>query len=500
MSIVLNEEQRRVVQKLHEFYSSVEKQLFQLDAPAGTGKTTLIGVFLEELLQYREEEELKIVVCAYTNKAKRVLGRSRSFSNIINQIELLTIHQYFGSRQDYNEEGELEFTYTHKLKFGVDNTSSYNVDLVIIDEVSMVNEEQYHIFMSYLKKNGNLKIITLGDLCQLPPVEKNPKGKFVDKESLFYKHRIDETLELSMRNNNEHLTEVNSQLRECIKKKQLDMSVIKRYTNLDTIRVVNAYNYRKHFKDEFNNKKFIQFLSFKTKEEKSWLKNVDEFNTEIRKYLFNIKPTDNLDIRETEQLQVMKKFLGFNKADIISVKSVRYDTIKLDFEKFLEEHPPNRLDRYFDILVLNDFCLELENIKNHGSSITIQKLDIDKSIYNVSKITTEGSSLEIYNEYMRILKQFIKSFLVGIRNFPDYRNVRFHLWDIYHLYENMINAPIQTYYASSIYLSQGSTYDTCILNYKDFEWLQPSINPVKFMKLLYVGITRSSGLTYLVLK
>jgi len=500
VNIQLNQEQTQVVEQLHEFYNDPKKQLFQINAPAGTGKTTLIGVFLEELLNL--EDDLKIVVCAYTNKAKKVLQRSSSFSNIINEIHIKTIHQYFGSKQDYDDDGEVIFKYTYSLWLNNEVVSSHMINLAIVDEVSMVNEEQYNTFMSFLKLNPKLKIITLGDNCQLPPVEKNEKGKFVDKESLFYRHPIDATLNENMRNDNKELAQCNTELRKCINDKKLDMSIINKIKSLDIVKVVNGYDYMKHFKREFENKKFIQFLSFKTKEEKkeekkSSLKNVGEFNTEIRQKLFNIKPDDSLDIRESEQLQVMKKFKTFEKSDIISVVSSRYDYISLNFLSFLRQHPS---DRIFDNSLLDSFCEKLDEIGNHEMDIRVQILDIGNSIDNIVKVTTDGSSLQEYKEYMGVLKTYISSFLVGIRNFESYKNIRYYLWDTYHLYDNSINAPVQPYYANSIYMAQGSTYDVCVLNYKDFKWMaSPKYNPVKFGKLLYVGLTRSKGITYLIL-
>lgn len=151
-SLKLGEEQQRALRKLMDFWKS-DEEFFLLKGYAGTGKSTLCSVFIHQLPQQR------IRLCASTNKAASVLDTKCRESDLM--IEVTTIHkllklvpQQFGEHWKLRQNGEpcLE-----------------NIDLLIIDECSMIGEEVWNLLQD-LPYQYHLKILCMGDPAQLPPV------------------------------------------------------------------------------------------------------------------------------------------------------------------------------------------------------------------------------------------------------------------------------------------------------------------------------------------
>jgi len=495
MSIQLNEGQIRAVDKMYNFFKDTIKQLFQVDGPAGSGKSTITNIVVKKIL---EEYDIKIVVCAPTNKAKKVLQKFFKNAGLLSFIEVMTIHQFMGSKIDYDDNGKVKFVFSHKCKWKGEYVNSYSIPLVIVDEISMVDEELYGHFISYMRLNPKMKIITLGDSFQLPPVDDNSEKT---KPSPFYNHPIDIRLYDNMRNPNVEFNQCMAKLRKCIEIEQEDPTLMDDIEKLECIKIIkapkyinpNMISYKIIYKSEFAKKnQSIQFLNFIRK--KTNLNCVGNYNRAIREHLFNIKSTDSLNIREGEQLEVTDTFSVFENSDIVRVSNISSSSVILDFTEFLTLNP---MGHYIvdDILEEKFFC-QVQEIKNHGKKIDILELEILDVSEIISIVSRDGINLELFDEYIDILKQVIISFLLSYKKHTFYTEIRRQLWSSYYAYKKSINAPVTEFYASTIHKSQGSTYDVCILNYKSFNWLGDSVFR---MKLLYVGLTRSKGITYLIL-
>lgn len=505
----LNEEQTQAVDKMYNFFKNNIKQLFQVDGPAGSGKSTITNIVVKKLL---EEYDIKIVVCAPTNKAKKVLQKCFKKVGLLSRIQVLTIHQFMGSKIDYDDNGKVNFVFSHKCKWKGEYVNSYSIPLLIVDEISMVNEEIYGQFMSYLRLNPKMKIITFGDSLQLPPVDKTQKTK----KSPFYNHPIDIRLYENMRNPNVKFNQCMAKLRKCIETEQEDPTLMDSIKKLECIKIIkepkyykpkvlNISSYKYIYKSEFDKKnQSIQFLNFISN--KGNLNCVGNHNRAIREHLFNINPTDSSNIREGEQLEFKDTFLVFENSDIVRVIDASSSSVILDFTEFLRLNPMEHdissgqsisLERSIvdELLEKNFFCKVVE-IKNHSKKIDVVLLEVLDGLEIISVVSRDGNNLELFDEYIDILKQLIISFLVGYKKHTFYTEIRRYLWFSYYAYVKSINAPVTEFYAATIHKSQGSTYDVCILNYKSFDWIKDTVFR---MKLLYVGLTRSKGITYLIL-
>lgn len=126
-------------------------QSYNLDGIAGAGKTTLLNKITERL----DASEVKYFALAPTNKACRKLGK-----------KCMTIHKFLSI--GFENKKNLEKAIEH-------------IDYFIIDEISMVKEIFYSIFLTMKRMKPTLKFIICGDWRQLEPV--NDRAKFDYKNS-----------------------------------------------------------------------------------------------------------------------------------------------------------------------------------------------------------------------------------------------------------------------------------------------------------------------------
>lgn len=147
---------------IDQFLTDSTRRSFSIDGAAGTGKTSLLHM----MGALREA-----IICAPTNKAVGVL-RSKGFPKATTLDRVINKTVYTPLFRPPTPE-EIEF-YTendltvppvieedHYEKFS--NAAGH---IVLVDESSMTNEEQYNQLIA-----GFEKVIFVGDAFQLPPVE-----------------------------------------------------------------------------------------------------------------------------------------------------------------------------------------------------------------------------------------------------------------------------------------------------------------------------------------
>lgn len=168
--VYANKEQQKAIDKISEFLDSkCEDKFFVLSGKGGTGKTTVISKVINDFLS--NNKKVTILGAAPSHAAKKVLGQSLKF-----KVTLYTLASLLGMKLNYSS-GNFEIDEYSRRQFGIPIETA---DIVIIDECSMVDEK----LLSYIKsfKNGNSKIIFLGDHHQLPPI-RDSFDMFTDKNS-----------------------------------------------------------------------------------------------------------------------------------------------------------------------------------------------------------------------------------------------------------------------------------------------------------------------------
>ena len=159
-----NAQQIDALNEMDRFMKSNETSM-TLSGYAGTGKTSL----MEMIAKKGQKQYRPVMFCATTNKAAAVLNDRVSKAG----FKASTLNKVFG------------------INVEVDSSKAYNarnlvnvlkdVDImpgttIIIDEASMINEENYKILNDIAKKM-DLKIIYVGDEAQLAPVNEDKISK-----------------------------------------------------------------------------------------------------------------------------------------------------------------------------------------------------------------------------------------------------------------------------------------------------------------------------------
>ena len=163
-----NAQQVDALNAMDRFMKSNETSM-TLSGYAGTGKTSLMELIAKKgQMQYRP-----VVFCASTNKAAVVLKNRVSKAG----FDASTLNKIFGIQVEVDPNSK---SYNAKnLVNKVKDPSEIDIipgTTVIIDEASMINEENYNILNRIAEQKG-LKIIYVGDEAQLAPVNENKISK-----------------------------------------------------------------------------------------------------------------------------------------------------------------------------------------------------------------------------------------------------------------------------------------------------------------------------------
>jgi len=157
-------DQKKVITHLAAFDSSeTENPLYILKGYAGTGKTTIISSYIQELRSHKR----KFVLMAPTGRAAKVLTKYTGFRSF-------TIH-----RRIYN----IQTNSSNQTKIYLTNNKSTDT-VFVVDEASMIGDNATgNDFFSernllddlvrYVFSGSGNRLVLLGDTAQLPPVGLN---------------------------------------------------------------------------------------------------------------------------------------------------------------------------------------------------------------------------------------------------------------------------------------------------------------------------------------
>lgn len=166
----LNEKQDEIYKYIIDIMST-DKKVIAINGPAGTGKSTLVGAIIKTL----EEQGLTMAVTAPTHKAVEVL--STKIEEILgdkavdnDDIILSTIHSFLKLKMkiiyDGDNEGQVEF-----IPDTNPNNPARYVDILFVDEDSMLSEEMRKKISYLFKLRRIKKLIYVGDKYQLDSVD-----------------------------------------------------------------------------------------------------------------------------------------------------------------------------------------------------------------------------------------------------------------------------------------------------------------------------------------
>lgn len=171
----LNDQQKSALYELEKFIEDGGTEI-TLSGYAGTGKSTIIGIFSKWL--NNRIGRGNIVYTAPTHRANVITKQNNPNANVY------TLSALFGFTPDTDiamEQGSLDL---RELKFRAKNQMKYEPDqLIIIDEASMVQDGLYEYIQEIVAKH-NGSVIYVGDSAQLRPVKSDHISKVFTSDGI----------------------------------------------------------------------------------------------------------------------------------------------------------------------------------------------------------------------------------------------------------------------------------------------------------------------------
>lgn len=158
LPFTLNEDQIDALRKIDDFIRDPDSRVLTISGWAGTGKTTLMTIVKD---RYWLRPRLQFA--ATTHKAAAVLREKVG-------TKVFTVNSLFGILIETDMDGDDYDISRKKRKYDEENLMRGSV--VIIDEASMLSEENYRDVMEKSKEK-QCKVIFIGDPAQLAPVNED---------------------------------------------------------------------------------------------------------------------------------------------------------------------------------------------------------------------------------------------------------------------------------------------------------------------------------------
>ncbi len=165
-----------------------------LQGGAGTGKTTLLGIFLKALDDIREEKGIHNTICLLTPSGKaRVrlteLARKHNVPQKWLNRNVKTIYQFFRDRK-------MLVPGTLRVRSDLEFVKPYQVNNLIIDECSMIPVDDMAHILNVIDTRRLKRLILVGDPNQLEPI--GPGTPFDDVINILKDHEDKESKRIAL--------------------------------------------------------------------------------------------------------------------------------------------------------------------------------------------------------------------------------------------------------------------------------------------------------------
>lgn len=435
------EEQSKAISLIKNFLNHPNERIFVLKGYAGTGKTTLVNYVLKDF--YKKGRQ--IAVTAFTNKATNVISRKTPFAQGITLFKLL------GLKTDESSEN-LNFKKEGRSLVG-------NFDIIVLDEVSMVNDEHLDLLLKEVSQMfSHTKILMMGDPAQLNPVGQEEDSKAFKLENSF---ELKQVIRQSKDSNiikysfcvREILEKINDNEKVPIKTKLKpeDLSA-----NNDLVILDNSKKFLEMMLEDFtsdnyqNSGDYVKVIAYRNN-------TIDKINDLIRKRIFG----------ELEDTIAKGENIILNSPMIdLSMGTVLYDSSdELEVTDILES----------DVYDSEDHCGLRIQFPYYNCLVT-RKFD---GLNGEMKIINPSYKLkfnEMISEWGKRIKKEPNAKIIFREQFYPFKK-EFHL--------------VGYNYAITVHKSQSSTYNRVYAVEDDLEQVSQA-SPKNLWKAKYVAYTRAS--------
>jgi exodeoxyribonuclease-5 len=461
----LNVDQRKAFDKLCNFLMSPDDSVYVIKGWAGTGKTYCVSLFVKYVLEivYPTKNWYKIAVTGPTNKSVRVIKKTSGIRNT--RVTFQTTHKLLGLKEKITMDGKQEFTNDGDFKPSINSTK-----LLIIDEVSMLNDD---LFENILEYRGKTKIICMGDPAQIPPVGRPDCIPFREELAETYKIKTVELRTIMRQKEGNAIIDSSVAIRSNIGSPQPQVEPI---TNLNEkgegIEFLNLNspetrrNFSERLKEYFKTDRFAKDSEYA--KIIAWRnKTVDTMNGIIRNVIYGEEArTSKILLGEklianNPVIQEGYVVLNTNEEFTVTAFDVKTDNLRFMISKNPDDEPVEITIKYYDtdVVYISDNDEEIKvgiEILHEDSEAEFNKFANVLRLRAIEKRGADKSWLHYYNFLRR------------------YADVNFA-------------------YAITAHKSQGSTYNTTFVLEDD---INMNLDVVERNRIKYTAYTRASKKVY----
>ena len=453
-----NAQQIDALNEMDRFMKSNETSM-TLSGYAGTGKTSLMEIIAKK----GRKQHRPVVFCATTNKAAAVLNERVSKAG----FKAATLNKVFGISVEVDSNSS---TYNARNLVNVLKDADITPGTtVVIDEASMINEENYGILNNIAKRNS-LKIIYVGDEAQLAPVGE-------DKISKVFRNGDGKVIRLTQ----VERTDDNAILKEATDLRNGNpLSGISSFNgkgegvayispnHQDEINNVVA-NYVKGLKHDPN---YFRILAFTNKA-------VSAYNNQVRELLGYTSPSPNVG-------EPMTGYANWG----YDWKTKSYRFINSESYKVSKVDKPHTIQTHLSdgtAVTMEAIPLTLED--SLGNVDTFDFIDIKSNLSNLqAAIQLANEKKMLWAEAKRAVGRDAKAKIYQRINFID--NFLFVNDNIEDSNHNLLQAKtIDFGYAMTVHKSQGSTFTNVLMD--DVDISRAGLNSNNAMEVIDLGETTS---------
>lgn len=400
---------------------------------AGTGKTTLVAEIVESLYK-----DYNIAVTSPTHKANSVI-RKMLLNNVglsAQDAQVSTIHSFLGLKLVYEKSRQV-------LKHDPQSKNSTSmVDVLIVDECSMISDEMYQHIIDQMYRVRRA-VIFVGDSCQLPPVDSEGtmgENKLSPTFKAATQYELTEVLRQALDN---PIISIATSIRQCIGTNKDPLAILDTTYGLDTIIPID---------DE---QVFLDVYKEMILEHKGSANKIYDFVQENKIIAYTNYRVSLSNIYIRSELFDKHQDVEFVKGEPIVFDTVTENCPYMNQE--IIQCPEVRTDQFMGI-----DCWQLR-LPNGNFLLAVgpesRMAMEDKLDQLVKKIENK--------EYSEELK-------------------RIYQWQDYYIIKNKINV-VNYPYATTVHKSQGSTFDRIWFDTDFIERIR--LNDTK-CRIIYTAITR----------
>lgn len=420
---------------------------------AGVGKSFVLGKLVDSLKQ--ERRYWNIGITAPTHKAVKVL---KKFA--IPGVSYRTLHSMLALREQIDHvTGDVSYA---PEKFQKEPPPITDLNVLIIDEVSMLTNDLFTYLAPYVKKG--LKIIFTGDRAQIPPVKHKDCIPFLKADE--WKLPQSSLTEVMRQKSGNPILEFATEIRN---NQQTGTFIPKQHVleNGEGIQLVQHASAQEHsvLEEYFSNSKFDEDSDFM--KVIAWRNiTVNKYNEIIRHILYRTHLHIS-DIMLGEKLLMDRPYVInarniLTKNEEIEVKSITTIIKQLSYRDEVGND---------DSVNCKFYCLDVEWLT-------------DKEVKRGEIITIHESSK---NDYLNIIDKLKQR---ALRASAESKG---KMWAQYY---KMIeqSAWVKYNYAVTAHTSQGSTYDNALVLKWDIDY---NNNIEERNRILYVACTRARNTLFI---